>query len=73
MMAHWGAKDPAAANGDDRAKAAAFAKAFQELRKRIETLVNLPLETLSEPRMKGKLEEMGRVALADPGEKGDQR
>jgi len=73
MTAHWGVEDPAAANGDDRAKEAAFAKAFQELRNRIEIFVNLPFETLSKPQLKGRLEEIGRVARPDPGERGDQR
>ena len=73
MTAHWGVEDPAAANGDDRLKEAAFAKAFQELRNRIETFVNLPFESLSNPQLKEKLDGVGRVALANHREKGSQR
>ncbi len=75
MTAHWGVEDPAAANGDERSKEVAFAKAFHELRNRIDIFVDLPLKSFSEPRLKEKLGEIGRVALANPGpeEKGDGR
>jgi arsenate reductase (thioredoxin) len=67
MTAHWGVEDPAAANGDELTKEAAFAKAFYELRNRIAIFVDLPLESFSKPQLKEKLWEIGRVALANPG------
>jgi arsenate reductase len=75
MTAHWGVENPAAVKGDDQVKEAAFAKAFQALRNRIATFVDLPLESLSKPQLKEKLGEIGRVALAnpDPEEKGESR
>jgi arsenate reductase len=75
MTAHWGVEDPAAVKGDDQVKAAAFARAFQALRNRIATFVDLPLESLSKPQLKEKLEDIGRIALVKPGRKetGDSR
>lgn len=73
MTAHWGVEDPAAANGDERTKEAAFAKAIYELRNRIAIFVDLPLESFSKPQLKEKLREIGRIALADPAENGDGR
>jgi len=75
MKAHWGVEDPAAVKGGDQVKAAAFARAFQVLRNRIATFVDLPLESLTKLQLKEKLEVIGRVAPAnpDPGEKGDSQ
>ena len=50
ITAHWGVADPAAVDGTDDEKRAAFAAAALILRRRIELLVALPsskLETLS--------------------------
>jgi arsenate reductase len=49
LSAHWSVPDPAAANGDDDARRAAFLDAFTMLRRRVELLVALPLDTLDEP------------------------
>ncbi len=73
MAAHWGVQDPAAANGNNQAQETAFAKAFQELRNRVEIFVNLPFESLSEPQLKAKLNGIGRVARANDHEKATQR
>ena len=75
MKAHWSVEDPAAVKGDDQAKAAAFAKAFQALRSRIATFVDLPPESLGKLRLKEKLEGIGRVAPGHPDreETGDNR
>ena len=73
MTAHWGVEDPAAADGDERMKEAAFAKAYQELRNRIAIFVELPIESLNEPQLKEKLAEIGRIAMTDSGGKGDER
>ncbi|WP_031432122.1 arsenate reductase ArsC [Methylomarinum vadi] len=73
MTAHWGVEDPAAADGDERMKEAAFAKAYQELRNRIAIFVELPIESLNEPQLKEKLAEIGRIAMTDSGGKGNER
>ncbi len=44
--AHWGFPDPSRVEGDDSAKRAAFDQVFHAIRRRIDLLVNLPLEKL---------------------------
>jgi arsenate reductase (thioredoxin) len=44
--AHWGFEDPAAAQGSEADKRAAFARICGEIRQRIERLVALPLEQM---------------------------
>ena len=44
--AHWGFPDPSRVEGDDAAKRAAFDQVFHAMRRRIDLLVNLPLEKL---------------------------
>jgi arsenate reductase len=44
--AHWGFEDPAAVQGSDADKRAAFARICGEIRQRIERLVALPLEQM---------------------------
>jgi arsenate reductase (thioredoxin) len=44
--AHWGVEDPAAADGDESAKRAAFIAAFSVLKQRIDRLVSLPEDSL---------------------------
>jgi arsenate reductase len=58
--AHWGVPDPAAAEGTDDAKRAAFRAAAAILRRRIELLVNLPIAKLDEVSLRTKLREIGK-------------
>ena len=51
--AHWGFPDPSNAYGSDDDKRRAFDQVFHAIRRRVELLVNLPVETLE------------RLALAD--------
>ncbi|MBC8023623.1 MAG: arsenate reductase ArsC [Burkholderiales bacterium] len=46
VTAHWGVADPAAVQGSDEEKRAAFREAATLLRRRIELLANLPPEKL---------------------------
>ena len=46
MTAHWGIKDPAAAQGDIEMKQRAFFHAFNELQHRLRIFVSLPVERL---------------------------
>jgi arsenate reductase len=59
MSAHWGVSDPAAVQGSDESKRAAFLKAYTELYRRISLLTALPFETLSKLALKQKLDEIG--------------
>jgi arsenate reductase (thioredoxin) len=59
MTAHWGVADPAAVEGTDVEKAAAFRKAFKELETRIKLFTSLPLDSLDSMALKAKLREIG--------------
>lgn len=65
MTAHWGVSDPVAVEGDEVTKRAAFATAFRELQNRISIFVNLPFSSLDRLRLQEKLDEIGRIRLAD--------
>jgi arsenate reductase (thioredoxin) len=60
MTAHWGVADPAAVQGTDEEKRAAFSRAATILRRRIELLVNLPIAKLDPLRIHSKLQEIGK-------------
>jgi len=60
MTAHWGTADPAAVEGPDIDRRAAFRDAFTELHNRISIFVNLPLDSLDRPMLKQRLDEIGQ-------------
>ncbi|HLW74402.1 MAG TPA: arsenate reductase ArsC [Gammaproteobacteria bacterium] len=55
VKVHWGLPDPAAAQGSEAERLAAFAAAFTTIEKRIELLLILPLEHLSSDELQGQL------------------
>lgn len=57
--AHWGVPDPAAATGNTDARRAAFRDAAATLRRRIELLVNLPVEKLDTLALQGRVRDIG--------------
>ena len=58
--AHWGIPDPAHVEGDE-AMRAAFRKAYEQLARRIQLFMNLPIEKLDKLALKEKLAEIGRI------------
>ncbi|MDD2914830.1 MAG: arsenate reductase ArsC [Gallionella sp.] len=58
--AHWGIPDPAHVEGDE-ARRAAFKKAADQLARRIQLFMNLPIEKLDKITLKEKLTEIGRT------------
>jgi len=46
VTAHWGVADPAAVEGSEDARRAAFLDAFMILRRRVELLIALPIDRL---------------------------
>jgi hypothetical protein len=60
ITAHWGIDDPAAVEGSDEEKRAAFRSAANILRRRIELLLALPLERLDALARKTQLVEIGK-------------
>jgi len=61
MTAHWGTPDPAAVEGLDIDKRAAFRSAFAELQNRISVFVNLPFDSLDRPGLERRLVEIGET------------
>ncbi|MCG7966637.1 MAG: arsenate reductase ArsC [Candidatus Thiodiazotropha taylori] len=59
MTAHWGIKDPAAVEGSEIEKKAAFVKAFNELQNRISIFVNLPITSLDKLKLQEQLDLIG--------------
>lgn len=60
-LAHWGVPDPVAATGDEEDRRRAYTAAFATLRRRIELLLFLPLQSLDRLAAHAKLGEIGRV------------
>jgi hypothetical protein len=61
MTAHWGLPDPAAVEGSEAEKRAAFADAYRMLNNRISVFVNLPLASLDKLSLQKRLDEIGRT------------
>ena len=60
MTAHWGIEDPAAVEGTDIQKQAAFVAAFRFLRNRITAFAALPIASLDRMTLGTRLREIGR-------------
>ncbi len=58
--AHWGIPDPAHVEGDE-ARRAAFRRAYEQLARRIQLFMSLPIEKLDRLALKEKLAEIGRI------------
>lgn len=63
IKVHWGFEDPSHVNGGDEEKRAAFAKTFGQIRKKIETFVALPIDSLSTEQLKIELQAIGDAAV----------
>jgi len=61
MTAHWGIEDPAAVDGADFKRKAAFEQAMTYLRNRISVFVNLPLESIDRMALTSKLQGIGEM------------
>ena len=58
--AHWGVADPAAVTSSTDARRRAFDEAATVLRRRIEQLAALPIESLSRTELQARLAEIGQ-------------
>jgi arsenate reductase len=61
MTAHWGIEDPAAVEGTDLEKEAAFVGAFRYLKNRIAAFASLPLSSIDALSLGTKLRDIGRM------------
>jgi protein-tyrosine-phosphatase len=61
MTAHWGVEDPAAVEGTDLAKEAAFVAAFRYLKNRIAAFSSLPLASIDKLALGTRLRDIGQM------------
>jgi len=61
MTAHWGIEDPAAVEGSEAEKGAAFIEAHRLLKNRIDAFINLPLKSIDALALGPKLREIGSM------------
>lgn len=63
VSAHWGIEDPADIEGEGQHQA--FWTAYQQLKRRIDLFLALPLESLDELTLASRLKEIGRTREAE--------
>ena len=68
MTAHWGIEDPAAVEGSDLQKEAAFVEAFRYLKNRIAAFTSLPLSSIDRLSLGTRLRDIGRMDGATIGQ-----
>jgi arsenate reductase (thioredoxin) len=61
MTAHWGVPDPAAVEGSDEQKAQAFMDVAITLKRRIELMLALPLDTLAGMSLQREVDRIGKA------------
>ena len=61
MTAHWGVPDPAAVEGTDMEKWAAFRETFNRLENRIKNFASLPIASLDRIKLKERLDAIGKT------------
>lgn len=66
--AHWGIPDPAAVQGTDIEKKAAFNQAFKLMDRRIKLFLSLPIASLDRLRIKQEMDAIGKLALSESSE-----
>ena len=59
MTAHWGLPDPAAVQGPEDLQRKAFTDAFVTLRRRIELMLALPLDSLDRMALQTQVRDIG--------------
>lgn len=62
VSAHWGIPDPAAVEGSEAEKWAAFREAFQAMQKRILRLLSVPVAALGPIELQAALNDIGRTS-----------
>lgn len=65
MTAHWGVPDPAAVQGSEAEKWAAFRGAFRMLDNRIKLFASLPLASLDRIKLQERLDAIGKASSAE--------
>ena len=63
VTAHWGFPDPAAVEGTDEEKRAAFALTLRQMRTRVQLFLSLPLDTLDRMAIENRMRAIGQQPL----------
>jgi protein-tyrosine-phosphatase len=61
ITGHWGIPDPAAVEGTEIAKKAAFTAAFKALERRIKLFLSLPISSIDQIRIKEQMDAIGKT------------
>ncbi len=61
--AHWGFEDPAAVEGSDDDKRAAFEHVFQQIRARMQLFVDLPWDQIADDSARAAVRRIGETAV----------
>jgi arsenate reductase (thioredoxin) len=64
ILAHWGMPDPAAVEGDEATKRAAFVEALTLISRRIDLLLALPVEKFDRLVLEAKVKAIGEVGMS---------
>jgi arsenate reductase len=62
VSAHWSFDDPAAVQGNEEEKRAAFRKTFLQIRNRIDLFLQLPIAHLDHISLKHEMDKIGKAA-----------
>lgn len=63
LTAHWGFADPAAVQGSDEEKRAAFHRIFRQIAARVGSFVNLPVAMLEKNAIKREMDQIGNTPV----------
>jgi arsenate reductase (thioredoxin) len=63
--AHWGFEDPAAVEGSDEEKRAAFVKIFKQIMARMNSFVSLPVPMLDKQAIQKEMKKIGDTPVAN--------
>lgn len=61
ITAHWGIPDPAAVDGTEMEKKAAFTRAFEAMDRRIKLFLSLPVASIDQMRIKEHMDAIGKT------------
>lgn len=61
--AHWSFEDPAAVEGSDDAKRAAFSKIFKQIMGRLSTFLAIPVHTLEKHAIQSEMKKIGETPV----------
>jgi protein-tyrosine-phosphatase len=67
MSAHWGLPDPAAVEGSETERRAAFAETYRMMKNRIAAFTSLPMESLDHLSLQRRVREIGAGATVPGG------